>query len=248
MIVEGKIGAVTDPYKISLENYYGPLDLLLHLVQVNEVDVLSIPIATIADQYRQYIETLQKHDLDMSGEFVAMAASLLLMKSRAVVPPDSETEEDEEEEAPLLELIRKLLEFRRIKDLSSRVGVLLDARRIRWGRPASKGVAAESEEPEQLAMWDLVVSYAQLVERTTLRVPMEILYRDVPIEQFLERILTLVAQGRKIRFSEVIENPNDRGAVIGSFLALLELMKQQRVSAEQPVAGEEIMILPRAGT
>ena len=97
---------MSEPYRISLENYYGPLDLLLHLVQVNEVDVLKIPIAPIADQYRQYIETLQKHDLDMSGEFVAMASHLLLLKTRAVIPPDPDAAEDEEEEPPLLDLIK----------------------------------------------------------------------------------------------------------------------------------------------
>ena len=239
---------MSEPYRIRLENYYGPLDLLLHLVQANEVDVVKIPIASIADQYRQYIETLQRHDLEMSGDFVAMASHLLLLKSRAVIPPEADAGEDEEdEEAPLLELIQKLLEFRKVKDLSGRVGELMDARRGRWGRPRQKIEVPATEAPSRVELWDLVVAYAQLVERTTLRPSMEIFYRDVPIERFLERILMLVAQGRDVRFSEIVgEDRRDRGAVIGSFLALLELVKQQRVSAAQPLEGGEILIRPRA--
>jgi segregation and condensation protein A len=242
---------VAEPYRIRLEHYYGPLDLLLHLVQVDEVDIFKIPIASIADQYRQYVETLRAHDLEMSGEFVAMTAHLLLLKSRAVVPPEpgeQTGEEGEPEEAPLLDLIRKLLEFRRVKELSARVGELMDARRGRWGRPRLKAAAPEPEGPLEVELWDLVVAYAQLVERTTLRPAMEIIYREIPVEQFLEQILRLVTQRAEVRFSEVLgDQRRDRGAVIGSFLALLELMKQQRVSAAQPSEGAEITIRPYAG-
>lgn len=236
-------------YKIRLENYYGPLDLLLHLVQAHEVDVLQIPIATIADQYVRFIETLQQHDLEMSGDFVALAAHLVLLKSRAVVPPEpgEVDEEVEEDEAPLLELIKKLLEFRKIKDLSGRVGELMDARRVRWGRPRIKVEAPEPDGPGQVELWDLVVAYARLVERTTLRPSMEILYTELPVQEFIERILQLVMEGRDVRFSDVIgAQRDDRGAVIGSFLALLELMKQQQVSADQGEGGAEIVIRPKA--
>lgn len=241
---------VTDPaYKIRLENYYGPLDLLLHLVQAHEVDVLQIPIATIADQYVQFIEALQQHDLEMSGDFVALASHLVLLKSRAVVPPEAGEvdEEVEEDEAPLLELIKKLLEFRKIKDLSGRVAELMDARRVRWGRPRIKIDAPEPEGPGQVELWDLVVAYAQLVERTTLRPSMEILYTELPVQEFIERILMLITSGGEVRFSELIrEARDDRGAVIGSFLALLELMKQQQISAVQADGGAEIVIRPRS--
>lgn len=236
-------------YKIRLENYYGPLDLLLHLVQAHEVDVLQIPIATIADQYVQFIEALQQHDLEMSGDFVALAAHLVLLKSRAVVPPDAAEvdEEGEEDEAPLLELIKKLLEFRKIKDLSGRVAELMDARRVRWGRPRIKIEAPEPEGAGQVELWDLVVAYAQLVERTTLRPALEILYTELPVQQFIERILQLVMEGRDVLFSDVLgEHREDRGAVVGSFLALLELMKQQQVSAAQAEGGAEIVIRPRS--
>lgn len=242
----------TAGYTVRLEHYYGPLDLLLHLVQANEVDIIKIPLSTIADQYLQFIQMLQKHDLEMSGDFVALAAHLLLLKGRAVAPPDAETLDEEaaeqEEEAPLLELIRKLLEFRKVKDLSARVGELMDARRGRWGRPRPKVEAPPVETIDRLELWDLVVAYAQLVERTTLKPSMEILYRDVPIERFVERILLLLTQRSEVKFTQVLGAERaDRGAVVGSFMAILELMKQQKITADQDEGGGDINIRPRTG-
>lgn len=235
----------TAAYRVKLENYYGPMDLLLHLVQVNEVDILHIPIARIADQYVEYIQALQKRDLDLSGDFIAMASALMLLKSRTLVPAERAEEGEAEEEPPLLDLIRKLLEFRRVKDMAARVDRLMEERALRFERPRQR-TEAPVEPLKDLELWDLVVSYAKLVDRITLRTSMQILYRDLPIEQFIEKILKTVAAGATTTLSAIVGDWKDRGAVVGSFLAMLELAKQQKIRIDQPEPGGEITILPPA--
>lgn len=233
------------PYRVKLEAYYGPMDLLLHLVQVNEVDVLHIPISRIADQYVEYIGALQKHDLDLSGDFIAMASTLMLLKSRTLVPAESPEEIEQAEEPPLLDLIRKLLEFRRVKDMASRVDAMMQERALRYERPRPKSEAAvEPLDAKDLELWDLVVAFARLVDRTTLRASLQILYRDIPIEKFFEKILAAIAAGSSVTLTQVVGDWKDRGAVVGSFLAMLELAKQQKVRIDQPEPGGEITILP----
>ena len=230
------------PFKINLENYYGPLDLLLHLVKETEVDITRVSLAQVADQYVGFLEAMKSLDVGMAGEFLILASQLLLIKSRAVVPTE-ETEEEEEEEDASLELIRRLLEYKIYKDRARELAELQRERSLRTGRPRVR-IEDETEEepPRDFEIWDLVVVFARLVKATHLDARIDILYQDVPVEVFIEKILTALRDRDSVSFRELVGDPNDRGKIVGTLLALLELMKDQQISAEQAEDGGEIRI------
>ncbi|MHC4606513.1 MAG: segregation and condensation protein A [Planctomycetota bacterium] len=230
------------PHKIRVENYYGPLDLLLHLVKEAEVDITRVALAQVASQYIAFIEAMKKLDIELAGEFLSVASQLLLIKSRTVLP-DGVLEEEEEEEDASLELIRHLLQYKIFKD-RARALVHMEAEHSRrFGRPRMK-TAGEPEE-ERLAdmeLWDLVVLWGRLSKAIRLDASIDILYETVPIEVFIDRILASLGGGKTASFRRIVGDPEDRGKLVGTFLAMLELMKEQRVDAEQTEDGGDITI------
>lgn len=223
-------------YKVRLDQYYGPLDLLLYLVKESEVDIQNIPLARVTEQYLLYIEALQKLDLDLAGDFLVMASSLMEIKARLLVPRP-ETEEGEEEEDPRRALIEKLLEFKRFKDLAGAIGKLAERRAARFGRPRVRPPGMDSVPTEEiaveLALWDLAAAFARILRETALDVPRTILFDQVPIEQFMAGILERLAARGEILFSELVGDRNDRGRVVAHFIATLELARQRQLTVEQ---------------
>lgn len=220
-------------HKIQLENFYGPLDLLLYLVKESELDIYNIPIASIADQYISYIRTMQKLDINLAGEFLVVASKLMLIKSRSLVPP-SEQKEEEEEEDPSIELIRKLIEYKKFKDKAKEMEKLYIERAKRFARPKIK-IEEDGKEVElrNLDLWNLVLLYSRLAKQISLDTKISILYSDIPIEIFIKNIMDELAKKRSSRFTELIENKKDKGKVIGTFLAILELTKEQKIRTSQ---------------
>ena len=231
-------------YKIHLENYYGPLDLLLHLVKEAEVDVTQIALAKVARQYVSFIDAMQKLDLDLAGEFLATASQLLLIKARTILPPPRDEEEEEEEEEDVsLELIRRLLEYKRYKDRARALEERGRERALRYGRPRILVEGESEEEPlRNLELWDLVLLWSKVSKSTRLDVSLSILYHDIPLEVFMERVLTALAQRRTVTFLELLGDHRDRGSIVGTFLAVLQLSKDQRVTIEQEGDRGEIRI------
>ncbi|MBI3270915.1 MAG: segregation/condensation protein A [Planctomycetes bacterium] len=230
-------------YKLQIENFYGPLDLLLHLVREEEVPILEIPIARIAEQYIGYLELMRKLDINLAGEFLVMAATLMVIKARTLVP--AEALEEEEEDDPRLELVRRLLEYKRFKDRARELARLYDDQSRRCPRPylpepekeapaeGSEAGGAEESPPAPLEIWDLVRNYAKITKETNLAVPTEILFDVIPIEEIMAQLLRFLEERKTVLFSEVLgENPK-RAKVVGNFLALLELTKQQQIATEQ---------------
>lgn len=222
------------PHKIQLENYCGPLDLLLHLVREDEVEILNIPIARVTQQYIAYLDQMQRMNIDLAGEFLVMAATLMEIKSRTLVPPEVEGEEEEPD--PRLELIRKLLEYRRFKDLARGLSQMEAAQALRHGRPARP--LAPTTPPEEgplvvVDLFDLVRAYARLAKETGLDTTASILYSDVPIELLMEEIAKRIALNGRVRFLEVVGDQKDKPRVVGTFLAVLELTRLQRISVAQ---------------
>lgn len=229
-------------YKVRIENYYGPLDLLLHLVKEAEVDVTRIALARVARQYIAFIEAMQKLDINLAGEFLALASQLLLIKSRTLVPPAAE-EEAEEEEDPSLDLIRKLLEYKTYKDRGRALDHLAVERARRFGRPRIRLEGETEEEPlRNLELWDLVLLWSKAMKSTRLDVSMSILYHDVPLEIFMDQILAALSEKERTTFLSVVGDPRDRGRVVGTFLAMLQLSKDQRVRLEQDADRADILI------
>jgi segregation and condensation protein A len=230
--------------KIKLQNYYGPLDLLLQLVKEDELDVLHLRMAEVVNQYIQLLEQAKELNMDLAGEFLVLSSQLMLLKSRRVVPALDETEEAQQEEETIsMDLIRKLLEYKRFKEFA---GVLekraADFSR-RHGRPPIRlEAAADPDAPIEVDLWKLVSSFAKVSQSLRLDTGLNIVYQDIPIERMMTSILDRVRASRHVSFKELVGDPRDRLSVVFNFLAVLELVKQQSLEAKMDDQGRDIII------
>ncbi len=220
-------------YKVRIETYYGPLDLLLHLIKEQELDILNIPIARVAEQYVKYLDMMEKLDINVAGEFLVMATTLMEIKSRTLAPRSVE-EEEEDDGDPRLELIQQLLQYKRYKDLAREFGRLGDARERMFARPKWRleAVAPEDEEVE-ISAFDLAAAWARISKVTRIDGLEKILYDDVPIEAVIEAMFEAVKAKGEINFRDLVPDRTNPYKTVSHFLATLELAKQQRVTLEQ---------------
>lgn len=228
----------TPAYRVQLENYYGPLDLLLHLVKQHEVDIYEIPLAEVADQYVQFVEMLQElPDLNLGGEFMVLATKLMEIKSRALVPRTTDEEEEDEEDLRL-DLVEKLLVYKRFRDRAMLLEQLVRERALRFARPLFRPEATDLETDQdeatlQLNAWELAAAFAQLTSQLNLKVPTTILYDELPIERVVQRLLERLASHASVRFSELLGERPAPHLVATHLLAALELARQRRLNIEQ---------------
>lgn len=238
-------------YKVKLDNYYGPLDLLLHLVKETEVDITAIALARACEQYIAFLSAMERRDIDLSGNFLALASQLLLIKSRTIAPPEvtapGEGEEDEEEAGDTsLELIKKLLDYKRFKDRARMLDLMSTERSQKFGRPHIKLEGETEQEPlRNLELWDLVLLYSKALKGTRLDAMLSILYRDVPLEVFIDKILNTLLDKPATSLSELLGESPDRTTILGTFLGILQLAKIQKVTIEQEQDFGDIQV--RAG-
>lgn len=235
-----------DDYKVDLEVFRGPLDLLLHLVKKNEVDIRDIPIATITDQYLDYLEVLRMIDIEVAGEFLVTASTLMEIKSRMLLPRPELEPDEEDEEDPRLELVRQLMEYKRFKDAADLLGDRARAEADHFPR-YSDDRPATPEGPEDqpvgdVELWDLLEAFGRLMRATAGRAASNIVYDDTPITTYMDRLLDRLRDAGQIPFSELFDEAPDRGAIIGTFLALLELIKDRKIRAEQPTDHGDIYL------
>ncbi len=231
-------------FKISLDVFAGPMDLLLYLVKRHEVDVTRIPIARIAEEFVTYMEVLEELAIDQVGEFVDMASLLLEIKARELVPRPEETEDPVE---PVREeLVSRLLEYKQYRDAA----VLLEDRarewELRFGRVATAEAAPRGTPAEvtvgDVHVWDLVGALARVMRKREKRRPRQIVQDDTPIETHICRIESLLAERETLPFSELFDEEMPRTRIVGIFLAVLELVRCGRLRARQEQAFEEIWI------
>lgn len=237
-------------YRVHLDLFTGPLDLLLYLVRRNEVRVTELPIARIADQFQEFLAVLEFLDLDIIGDFLVMASSLMEIKSREVLPQTIESAEDESlpEEEGHSELITRLLEYKKYKDAAR----ALEERAAEWqeryprlhnDRPdASRDHAADPIR--EVELWDLVSALSRVLQKKVVEDTRSIRYDDTPISTYVEQIATKVRGEQRVAFSDLFEGTNQRSKIIGLFLAVLELLRHHGFRAEQPTDYGEIFILP----
>ena len=236
--------------KVQLDNYYGPLDLLLHLVKETEVDITAIALARACEQYITFLTAMERKDIDLSGNFLALASQLLLIKSRTLAPPEARpaegepgSEEEELEADASLELIRKLLDYKRFKDRSRNLDFLMTERSLKHGRPHIRLEGETEREPlRNLELWDLVLLYSKVMKGVRLDAMISILYHDVPLEVFIEKILSTLHEKRRTTLAELLGEKPDRTHILGTFLALLQLAKIQKVTLEQDVDHGDISV------
>jgi len=232
-------------HRVELDTFTGPLDLLLYLIRREEVDIYDIPIARITEEYLKYLEMMQELDLNVAGEFVVMAATLLDIKARMMAPAPVAEEEEEEAEDPRLELVRQLMEYRRFKEAALELTERARARAERFSRPGEPPPETESPlgVPRGMSLWVLLDAFTRLLEQTGARGPMRVVVDQVPQELFQARLEARASRAGKLRFSDVFEGGRDRGFLIGMFLALLELVRLRVLRVEQEGLFGEIWLM-----
>jgi segregation and condensation protein A len=234
-------------YRVDLDNYVGPLDLLLYLIRKEEVEIQDIPILRITEQYVAYLNVLTSMDINVAGEFLVMAATLMEIKSRMILPrPEMPAEEGEEPEGdPRLELVRQLLEYKRFKDAAQDLEALGDEQLRRYNRPAAEIVIGPEEQRyaldemmKDVQIWDLLSAFARIMQSINIA-PREVVYDDTPIEQIAERLVALMSERRTALFSDVIhalfagQETVARSHLIGAFLAILECIRRRLIAITQ---------------
>lgn len=220
-------------YKIKLEIFEGPMDLLMHLIEKSQIDIYDIPIAVITEQYLGYLKALEEFNIDIASEFLLMAATLLQIKSRMLLPrPPQILELTEEEEDPRQELVDRLLEYRKFKDMSAMMQDILKHREQFFTRVPEE-FPVKIPLPMGLNINDLVVAFAALWESGI--DDYELVSREeFSVQDKMYDIIHLLYKYKgRIEFSQTLIRKGTRSEVIASFLALLELVKLQRVIISQ---------------
>ena len=233
-------------YTFRLEGYEGPLDLLLHLIQKNELDIFNIPIAIITEQYLEYLQLMKVLNLDIAGEYLLMASTLLHIKSKMLLPKSSEEEEEEEEEDPRAELVRRLLEYQKYKQaaLELEKRPLLDRdvfiRLIRAEAGETPG-----EERIEATLFDLLEAFREVLGRVNPETFHEVVLERLNVEDKIQEILTLLErENRSIAFHRLFPEQASRRVVVITLLAILELVKMKRIRIFQMAPFETIRVSP----
>lgn len=227
-------------YRIKLENFEGPLDLLLHLIEKAELDIYNIPIAQITDEFLEYLKDIDLLDLKAAGEFLVMAATLMQIKVRMLLPKPVTDEEEffEEEEDPRLELVERLLEYKKIKEVSKTLRSWEEEGSLSFKRSGGyfpdQEVAAVMDLEGEVTLWDLVQAFKNLLESLTPTLELEGMPDEhYSISDMMNEIEGKISRKKRVFFSSVFAGLNSRKAIVTSFLALLELIRLKRVKVFQ---------------
>ncbi len=222
-------------YQIKLEIFEGPMDLLLHLIKKHELDIYSIPIALITQQYLEYIELMKSLDMEVAGEFLVMASTLTHIKSRMLLPPPENPDGDEDGVDPRAELIRRLLEYKSFKEAAGS----LEDKEEAWSRVYTRASEAKPDLPADdepllfdFHLFDLLAALKDVMARVP-DAKFEITAETVSITEKISQILARLEAADNVLFADLFEGSTSKAQVIGTFLALLELIKTRIVKAVQ---------------
>jgi len=240
-----------DAFPIKLANFEGPLDLLLHLIRKNEVSIHDIPIALITAQYLAAIAFMQELDLDVAGEFLVMAATLIHIKSRLLLPrPETAAGVDGEiEEDPRDALIRRLLEHQKFKAAAGLLHEREQLRAAQWLRPDERvaAMAGDDYEPElEVDLFSLLNAFQAVVQRARLRPKLLLPPEQIPVETRIEQLLARLSETDACGFDDLFADIEDRSGLIVTFLALLEMIRLQLVRVFQSGSFGPIRVYKRA--
>lgn len=238
------------PLNFHLEHYDGPLDLLLDLIRKQEIDISNIPIAQITAQYLEYMQKAMEMDVELSSEFVYMAATLIHIKSRMLLPKDPELEKYSSEEDPRKELVERLLEHERFKSAAEMLQQKRVIEEAVWSNPQINNFISEDDSPGlAVTIFDLVKTFQQVLDRAKTRPIYEIGKEDVTVPQMIRYLGKLLRQKRTepLSATRLFEKQSSRRAMICLFLAILELVKRQAVVLMQKDAFGDIGLVAGEG-
>ena len=218
-----------DALPIKLEHFEGPLDLLLHLIRKSEVSIYDIPIAVITAQYLDAIRLMQELNLDVAGEFLVMAATLIHIKSKMLLPrPETAAGVEGEEEDPRDGLVRRLLEHQKFKAAAGLLHEREQVRAAQWQRPDERvaAIAGDDYEPElEVDLFSLLTAFQAVVERAKHRPNVLLPPEQIPVELRIEQLLARLSETEACGFEDLFADVSDRAGLIVTFLALLEMIR-----------------------
>ena len=220
--------------RFKLEIYEGPLDLLLHLLKRAELDAHDVTASVVTEQYLAYLELLDSLNLDVAGEYLVMAATLLLIKSFSVLPHPELADADEAEELKR-DLVERLLEYQRYREAAEKLGARAILGRDVFSAPGEPAPEVDGATPLSVSIFDLVEAMGAVLKRIAEQTPRGIVIRDIPVAECIPRILEAIAHGSRVEFTALFEDLTDRSIVIATFMALLELIRRREVRAYQEV-------------
>ncbi len=235
-----------EQFRTELEVFSGPLDLLLHLIKQEEVDIFEVPLARITDRYLAAVRTMQFFEINVAAEFLVVAATLMEIKSRTLLPPEPGLE-DEEEDDPGMELVRRLLEYKEFREAADHLGERAQQRAGRFARPPARLPEQEDASPdpeallEELAVWDLMAAFAEVLRQTRIEPSTRIIRSEVPVSTYIQEVRQrLGGSGGPVAFAEFFRAERSRPRIVGIFLALLELMRQKWLTVRE---GEDGLVI-----
>jgi segregation and condensation protein A len=236
--------SATTRYTVRLDAFEGPLDLLLHLVKSNEVDIYNLPIATVTDQYLEYVDMFQELNLDVAGEYLVMAATLMYLKSRLLLPRDDDDDDDMAEDDPATDLVRQLAEYQRYKEAAEELTDRARLGRDLFRREPSPPSPEEMEDPgyKPVDLAQLLEALRHVLSQAAARKPHTVAAEDYSVADAVRRMVNLLRNRERLDFRYLFESGAPRGLVIATFCGLLEMIKMHIVQAEQRTNDETIYL------
>ena len=234
-----------DDYKVELEVFEGPLDLLLYLIRRDEVDIYNIPIEQITSQYMEYLDVMRMLDLNIAGEFIVMAATLMMIKSRMLLPVDERPEIEEEEEDPRWDLVRQLVEYKKFKDAAIHLQDMeFHQEHVfdQGGHSLSLPEDSTDVSLQDVSLFDLIAAFSTVLKQARAEDIGEIAGDRFTVRDKIDAILLAVRGGEKVAFSALFTAEASRSEILCTFLALLELIRLCQIKAVQKRRFGEIMI------
>jgi segregation and condensation protein A len=240
--------SVLEEYPVRLSNFEGPLDLLLHLIKRHEIDVYDIPVALVTKQYLDYLELMHELDLEIAGEFLVMAATLIHIKSRMLLPRPAPEQEDPEED-PRDALVLRLLEHQRYKAAAELLHERETLRSAQWHRPDERvaAIAGEAPEPElEVDLFSLLSAFKAVVDRARQRARVLVPSEQISIEARIEQLLGRLSEVEAVGFADLFDDLASRADLIVTFLAVLEMIRLKLIRVFQAGPFGDIRVYKRA--
>lgn len=231
-------------FRVQVEAFEGPLDLLLHLCRTNEIDLSRLPIRAITDQYLAHLEAMQFQDLETAGAFMVMAATLIYLKSKLLLPPSESEEEPLDEEGELLrqQLADRLREYARVRELGEWLAAREAEQALLFGRPAGELPTSEEIPLEDLSVHWLEQAFRRLLEAQRPAAPREVEPSPLSVLERMAEILSVLRHTWSLLFSSIVGEPPARAEIVVTLIALLELVRLGQARAQQQQPFGEIVI------
>jgi len=243
----------TTDYAIKLDIFEGPLDLLLYLIKKNEIDIYNIPVALITQQYLEYLNIIKSLNLDLAGEYLVMASTLIHIKSRLLLPVPEEPTAEEMEDDPRAELVRQLLEYQAFKDAAAELGHRPILERDVF-KPAAVPEEKTKTSPDaddeliEVSIFELIEALHHVISRLDKKELLEIDLEKLSLTDIINDVMERLTREKNLTFEELLGEKKDRRRIVYTFLALLELIKLKMIKAYQTAAFGVIRIFPAVET